>query len=244
MSHRARLPLSSRFVFARAALCVAALGLAAACDEEKPPQRYRLTFEVYSDLLPLPGAELLIRARSMGRTDAAGTLQLELPGRDGLVVPVTVRCPEGTRGPAQPIDVTLRTLNILDRASALRGLVNRVNCPPNDRSVAVLVRTGGRANVPVYFQGHEVSRTDESGLAVMTFRVRPSTPLQLAMNTAELTTLRPQNPTRQFLTPDADDVLVWEQEFHEEGPAPSARPRPRPGIIRRIPVRIGPTRMR
>ena len=227
------------------ALALALAAGASACEEEKPPQRYRLTFEVYTDLLPLPGAELLVRARSMGRTDAAGTLQLELPGRDGLVVPVTIRCPEGTRGPAQPIEVTLRTLNILDRAAAARGIVNRVNCPPVDRAVAVVVRTDRRANVPVFWQGHEVSRTDESGLAVMTFRVRPSTPIQLAMNTAELATLRPQNPTRQFLVPDSDEVLVWEQEFHEEA-APSARPRARPhvGPIRRMPVRIGPTRMR
>lgn len=232
--------------------CAAAAALAAlagaslsACEEEKPPQRYRLTFEVYTDLQPLPGAELLVRTRSMGRTDAAGTLQLELPGRDGLVVPVTVRCPEGMRGPQAPIEVTLRTLNILDRASAARGIVNRVNCPPNDRSVAVLVRTDRRANIPVLWQGREVSRTDESGLALLTFRVRPSTPLQLAMNTSEQGQLRPQNPTRQFLSPDSDDVVVWDQEFHEEA-APSARPRPRPhvGPIRRGPVRIGPVRMR
>ena len=91
-------PVFSARFFALASLLALAL-TGVACEEPKPPQRYRLTFEVYSDLLPLEGAEVSIRGRSMGRTNAAGTVQLVLPGREGLVVPVTLRCPEGTRGP-------------------------------------------------------------------------------------------------------------------------------------------------
>ncbi len=203
---------------------VTALGVAA-CASERPPDRYRITFEVYSDLLPLPGVTLSVRTRQLGATDANGAARLELTGRDGMVVPVTVRCPAGTRGPEAAVDVTLRTMQVIDQAAAARGIVQRVNCPPEDRTVAIIVRTNGKAGVPITWQGREISRTDGTGVASMTFRARPQQQIQLAFNTAtDFADLRPQSPTRQFMVPDADDVFVWNQEFDVQAP---------PRVIRR-----------
>jgi hypothetical protein len=192
-----------------------------------------VTFEVYSDLSPLSGAALSVRTRELAHTDANGQARLELTGRDGMVVPVTVRCPAGTRGPENAIDVTLRTMQVIDQAAAARGIVQRVNCPPADRTVAIIVRTNGKAGVPITWQGREVSRTDSAGVASLTFRVRPAAQIQLALNTAnEFAELRPQSPTRQFLAPDADEVFVWNQEF-ENAPTPRTRTVHRSGGIHR-----------
>lgn len=209
------------------------------CGGGRPPQRYRVTVEVYSDLNPLPGAQLSVRGVPAGTTGANGAAQLLLAGSDGTVVPVTVRCPDRTRSPLAPIDVTLRTVQVIDRAAASRGVVHRVNCPPQDRSVAVIVRTDGRAGLPVIWQGREVSRTDQSGVAHLTFRMQPSSQFQLGLATDTQPILRPQSPVHQFLVADADDVFVWDQEFHDETPV-----RVRPRAFRPMIRHIGPVRIR
>jgi hypothetical protein len=208
----------------RLALGIAVLAATACgCAGERPPNQYRVTFEVYSDLSPLPGAALSVRTHELAHTDANGQARLELTGRDGMVVPVTVRCPTGTRGPENAIDVTLRTMQVIDQAAAARGIVQRVNCPPVDRTVAIIIRTNGKAGIPITWQGREVSRTDAAGVASLTFRVRPAAQIQLALNTAnDFADLRPQSPTRQFLAPDADEVFVWNQDFETAAPT---RPR-------------------
>jgi hypothetical protein len=210
---------------ALAALTLSALVPLGACGGQPPATRYRVTFEIVSDQLPLGGVQLAVRGRTVGQTDASGTARFDIPGRDGLVVPVTVRCPPGTRGPANAIDVTLRTVQVLDRAAAERGIVQRVNCPPEDRTVAVVVRTDGRVGLPITWQGREISRTDQAGVAHMTFRMRPQQQIQLAMLTESVPTLRPQNPTRQFIVPDEDAIFAFDQEFHEEAPARPPRRR-------------------
>lgn len=206
----------------------------AGCNDQRPPPTYRVTFEVFSDRSPLAGVPILIRNRTMGHTDASGTLRFDVPGRDGQVIPVTVRCPAGTRAPTSPIEVTLHTVQVLDRAAAERGIVQRVNCPPEDRTVAIVVRTDGRVGLPVIWQGREISRTDQAGVAHMTFRARPQTQIQLALSTVGAPTLRPQNPTRQFIVPDEDTVMAFDQEFHEE----QQTRRVRRVVRRRGPIRI------
>jgi hypothetical protein len=111
----------------------------------------------------------------------------------------------------------LRALQVLDRSAAARGVVQSVSCPPEDRTVAVIVRTDGRVGLPIQWQGREVTRTDAAGVAAMTFRMRPASQLQLAMITDTQPALRPQNPPQQWMVPDNDEVFVWDQSFHEEG---------------------------
>lgn len=203
---------------------VALAAIASGCAGERPPDHYRVTFEVFSDLAPLPGASISVQRRVVTNTDARGQGRLELTGHDGMVVPVTVQCPNGTRGPEAPIDVTLRTMQVIDQASAARGIVQRVNCPPADRTVAIVVRTNGKAGIPITWQGLEVSRTDATGVANLTFRVRPAQQIQLALNTGgSFADLRPQSPTRQFLAPDADEVFVWSQDFELARPTRPVR---------------------
>ena len=213
---RERSALSAAVVFAGA-------GLLASCATERAVTQYRVTFEVYSDLNVLPGAQLMVRGRPAAVTDAAGTARLAMQGQDGVMVPVTVRCPAGTRSPQQPVEVTLRTLQVFDRAAAARGIVHRVNCPPDDRTLAVIVRTNGRAGLPLMWQGREVSRTDENGMAHVVFHAHPTQQIQLALATDASPLLRPTSPTHQFMVPDADDVQMWPVDFQDAAPAAAPR---------------------
>lgn len=205
---------------------IAAASLAASCKEGPDLKRYLVTFEVRVDRAPLAGARLLVRGRPLAQTNAEGLAQLALPGTDGTTHQVTVQCPAGTRSPALPVTVTLRTLELADRAAARRGIVQTVQCPPEERTLGVVVRTPGQTNIPVFWQGREIGRTDPGGVAHLTFRVRPQTPVQLELNTSENTQLHPENPHQTFLVADADDLQVWNQEF-------IATPPPRVRAVRR-----------
>ncbi|MBL8680365.1 MAG: hypothetical protein JNK05_14405 [Myxococcales bacterium] len=211
----------------------AALLLAGAggCDKPNAQKRYRVTFEVRVDRAPAVGARLFIRDRPVKQTDEQGQAQLLLPGEDGTAYQVRVACPPGTEGPTAPITVTLRTLELADRAAAQRGIVQTVQCRPLERTLGVVVRTEGQSNIPVFWQNREIGRTDQGGVAHLTFRVRPQTPVQLELRTAENPQLRPENPRQTFTVAENDDVQVWDQTFQEE----QGRRPPRVRSTRRAP---------
>jgi hypothetical protein len=217
---------------------VLALASAAGCKQEQEQKRYRVTFEVRVDRAPAVGARLVIGGQPVKQTDAQGVAQLLLPGNDGTQFQVTVQCPPGTTGPAAPIPVTLRTLELADQAAAQRGIVQSVQCTPVERTLGVVVRTEGQANLPIFWQNREVGRTDQSGVAHLTFRVRPQSPVQLELHTAEQPTLRPENPRQTFAITEGDDIQVWDQSFQVEAPRRTVRrsapSRPRGPTILRI----------
>lgn len=207
----------NRFALGAGMLVLASLS-AQGCDKEPEQKRYRVTFEVRVDRAPAVGARLVIGGRPVKQTDAQGVAQLLLPGNDGTQFQVTVQCPPGTTGPANPIQVTLRTLELADQAAAQRGIVQSVQCTPNERTLGVVVRTDGQSNIPIFWQNREVGRTDQGGVAHLTFRVRPQTPVQLELRTTEFPNLRPENPRQTFQVADADDIQSWDQSFQVEAP--------------------------
>jgi hypothetical protein len=193
-----------------------------------------------TDQRPMPGAQILIRDRPQGTTDAQGSFRMRMAGSEGAVVEVTVRCPEGFQSPAEAVRVPLRSAVALDRNT--QGIETTVQCPPDQRIAAVIVRTPNRANLPVMYQGREVTRTDLQGVAHMIFKVRPRDVLAFRIDTSAQPLLRPASPTFTIATRDHDDVYVSTLNF-EEAPAP--RPPRRPSapsvpIIRRIPPSRNP----
>lgn len=227
-----------KFALEAGMLVLASLA-ATGCGKDPEQKRYRVTFEVRIDRAPAVGARLVIGGRPVKQTDAQGVAQLLLPGNDGTQFQVTVQCPPGTTGPTAPIPVTLRTLELADQAAAQRGIVQSVQCTPNERTLGVVVRTEGQSNVPIFWQNREVGRTDQGGVAHLTFRVRPQTPVQLELRTAELPNLRPENPRQTFVVADADDIQSWDQSFQIEAPTrrPTRRVRTSSAPVNRI-VRI------
>jgi hypothetical protein len=217
-----------------------AVFLAGGCSSQQAPTLFSITLRVMTDQRPMPGAQILIRDRPQGTTDAQGSFRMRMAGSEGAVVEVTVRCPEGFQSPAEAVRVPLRSAVALDRNT--QGIETTVQCPPDQRIAAVIVRTPNRANLPVMYQGREVTRTDLQGVAHMIFKVRPRDVLAFRIDTSAQPLLRPASPTFTIATRDHDDVYVSTLNF-EEAPAP--RPPRRPSapsvpIIRRIPPSRNP----
>jgi hypothetical protein len=200
----------------RGMTALALLASVASCKQQPEVKRYRVTFEVRVDRAPAVGARLVINGRPVKNTDEQGNAQLLLPGEDGTTYQVNVLCPPGTTRPDTPVNVTLRTLELADQAAAQRGIVQTVQCTPIERTLGVVVRTDGQSNVPIFWQNREIGRTDQGGVAHLTFRVRPQTPVQLELRTTELPQLRPENPRQSFMIAENDDVQVWDQTFQVE----------------------------
>ncbi len=185
----------------------------------------------------MPGARVLLQNNLQGTTDAQGAFRMRMAGIEGAVVALKIECPTGFTSPADPINVTLRSAVTIDRNARATGIETTVQCPPDQRIAAVIVRTPNRANLPVFYQGREITRTDLQGVAHMIFKVRPNEALTLRLDTTAQPLLRPANPTFTINTRASDDVYVSTLNFEEAAPPrvihrPSG---PAVPVIRRIP---------
>lgn len=229
---------------ARAALAAALSALAsaatlAACGGAPAPTVYVLNLRVTSDGHAMPGAKVLLGQRELGATDAQGMFTLRTTGQEGASMDFTVQCPRGFTSPTEPVRVPLRSSVTLDGGTRSAGIETSVPCPPAQRVAAVVVRTPGRANLPILYQGREITRTDLQGVAHMIFRVNVNDILQLQVNTSEQPLLRPVSPLVRITTQNRDDVYVATVNLDQ-----MAAPRPvvhRPPAIQR-PIRIPPRR--
>ncbi len=226
-----------RSAYARARAVALSLAAAVGCASQRPPTLFPVTLRVVSDTRPMSGARVLIRDREQGATDAQGSFRMRMTGTEGAVVELTVRCPDGFISPAEPVRVTLRSATALGASTANTGIETTVQCPPDQRIAAVIVRAPNRPNIPIIYQGRELTRTDLQGVAHMMFKVRPRDVLMFRLDTSAQPNLRPASPTFTVATRDTDDVYVSTLNF-EEAAAPRVVRRPaRPAgpVIRRIP---------
>lgn len=224
-------PVARRALVAAAALTAAVAG----CGNSRPPTMFPINLRVMNGEHPMPGARVVISNHELGATDANGRFQMQTTGSEGLRVDVTIVCPAGFVSPAQPLPVTLRSALALDRAQRNAGVETTVQCPPTQRIAAVVIRTPNRANLPIEYEGHEITRTDAQGVAHMIFRVDAAQPIALRINTTQQPQLRPASPPVTINTRDADDVYVKTVEFDEEV---VRRPTVHHGPVRTGPVRI------
>ncbi|MFO0604000.1 MAG: hypothetical protein U0324_12540 [Polyangiales bacterium] len=222
---------------ASAALAAAAALAVGGCSSQQAPTLFSVTLRVMTDQRPMPGAQVVIRDRPQGTTDAQGSFRMRMAGTEGAVVEVTVRCPEGFQSPAEAVRVPLRSAVSLDRNAQATGIETTIQCPPDQRVAAVIVRTPNRANLPVVFQGREVTRTDLQGVAHMIFKVHPRDVLAFRIDTSSQPQLRPASPTFTVATRDGDDVYVSTLNFEEAAaPRQVRRPaRPSAPVLQRIP---------
>lgn len=187
---------------------------AAACEDERPPPTFRVTFTARSDDDPLAGVQVIADGQPLGETGPDGTLRTDLTGREGQSVAVNAQCPEGHRAPEPLPLLTLRSFRGLDPAAAERGIEMTISCPPAERTAAVVIRTGDEGgDLPVLMGGREVTRTDESGVAHLVMQLRPHSTFRLQIDTSDRENLRPQNPGATFTVPDADEIFLYDQPF-------------------------------
>ena len=221
----------------------AASALLGACSEAPPaPVAYPFTFTVTTDRQPLEGATVTLNETTLGTTNAEGVLHSNLTGPEGAQVSLNAICPEGYRSPERPQLQNLRRVVSLDPATQERGIQMSFDCPPEHRAAVVIVRTHDRAGLPVYVDGREVTRTDDSGVAHIHMpQMAPQTGFEVRIASASINDrLRPVNPSRTYTVPDHNEVFVFDQPFEEEAP-PRRRRRVRrrePAPVR-LPIRIG-----
>lgn len=210
-----------------AALAVAAL----ACGSNAPSQQeYRTVVRATVDERdPLQGVQIEIRGRAVGATDAAGELTLTLRGSDGLRVPISATCPMGYRLQTPPRALILRRVLELDPEGGTAPLRIAVSCAPTRRRAVLLVRAGTTGGLPITIDERPAGATTATGVAHLLLSAPPGKRIEVRLDTSSRADLRPQNPSRVFVFPDASDVFVFDQVF-EAGPtrnADVAEPRPR-----------------
>lgn len=211
----------------------------ASCGSAQSPTVYALNLRVTSDGHPMPGAKILLGTRELGSTDSHGMFSLRTTGQEGSSVDFTVQCPRGFTSPSEPVRVPLRSSVTLDGGLRTAGIETSVPCPPSQRIAAVVVRIPNRANLPILYQGREITRTDPQGIAHMIFRVNVGEMLQLQVSTAEQPLLRPVSPLLRIATQNRDDVYVSTMNL-EQMAAPRATVHRAPVVHR--PIRIVPRR--
>lgn len=220
------------------------LGGSLGCSEPPPePVAYPFTFTATSDGQPLEGVSVTLNEGTLGTTNGEGILRSNLTGPEGAPVSLNAICPEGHRSPDQAQVHTLRRVVSLDPATQAQGIQVSFDCPPEHREAVVIVRTHDQTGLPIYVDGREVARTDESGVAhVHMPQMAPRTGFQVRIATAAINErLRPREPSQTYTVPDHDEVFVFDQRFEEEAPPRRRRRRrrrrPEPEV--RLPIRIG-----
>ena len=63
-----------------------ALALAGGCGSQQAPTLFPVTLRVVTDQRPMPGAQIVIRDRPQGTTDAQGSFRMRMTGAEGAVV--------------------------------------------------------------------------------------------------------------------------------------------------------------
>ncbi|HKO47733.1 MAG TPA: hypothetical protein VJV79_08415 [Polyangiaceae bacterium] len=178
------------------------------------------------NLASVPGVELLLGKQRLGSTDEFGNASLSLSGSEGDSVALRVKCPDRYASPEQPLVIGLRHLG--DGSTKARF---EVECYSLVHQVVVGIRADNGARLPILRLKSLVGQTDDRGVAHVLLQAAVNEPIALTLDTSKNSNLLPQNPTLDFVTRDADELVFVSQKFTIK-PAPP-RPRAAPRAIPR-----------
>lgn len=208
-----------------------------ACDPPPPALLdHEVLFVARSDVGdPVPGVRLFHPGAEIGQTGANGQLASRFRAPDGAQLTVHVRCPEGYVDPVEDVRIVLRELSAV---AARTGSGRRVfiQCR-RTRVVAAIVVRAGFADLPVLFEGEEVTRTGPSGVAHVSAAVPPHDTFSLTVDTSSAERLRPMNPAATFTMSGEDSTFVFDSGLEK-----LPEPRKPPKRVRRKPKPQGPPR--
>lgn len=206
---------------------VAACGVMS-CQQPVPTPPFQIYMKVDSDKgRPLPTATISLGDKMIGTTDHEGRALLTIPGAEGMVVNVNVKCPDGFQSPTGSTPVRLTRLIEKGKVPEFH-----VECPPTVRKVIVAVRADNGAHLPVKYLGNPVTKTDEAGAAHFALAVPPRGTIQVSLDTSG-TELKPPSPSIVFAVEEKDEVFVFNQRFELPKPKAAAPP-PKVQIAKRL----------
>ena len=195
--------------------------IASGCKEPEPlagSTPFQIFVRVESDPgLKVAGATVTRGGKLLGTTGPDGRAMLTLSGVEGETMDVTVKCPETLASPVRP--PTVKLARFADKTKVPEF---SVSCPPLVRRVVIAVRAENGPNLPVVYLNRPVTRTDPSGAAHFVLEVAPGAQFQVTLDTSESTRLRPVSPSRPFIAPPRDEILVFDQKFEIDRQRPGA----------------------
>ncbi|MFZ5896393.1 MAG: hypothetical protein ACOY0T_35390 [Myxococcota bacterium] len=184
---------------------------------------------------PLSGVTARVGSRVLGKTNEHGAATFVLNGRDGQRVNVDLECPPNHRPPPSALEVRL-----FHYATSATPEVTAI-CEQERVAAAVVVRTLGAHDVPLYARGERVGASDSQGIAHVLLQGAPGENVDLSFDTSELPDLRPSNPSVRITFGNHDDVLLAEQRFEAR---PKARVKTGGAPRKAAPIAQGPVRIR
>jgi hypothetical protein len=219
-------------VSGRLLLLVGALAAAAGCLEDDTPFPLVIT-AVTDDGAPVPDLTVTV-AGVTGKSGPDGKLRLQVAGKEGARIPVSVTTPAGYRLAAPADAIVLRRLTEID-GNGRRPLPveHTLRFAPLTRRYAILVRTGV-AGLPVEIFGAQKSVTNDKGVAAFLYDGTPGDELQVKLVTAERPELRPQSPSQSFLLAPRSEAYLVKEHFTVV---------PLKKEHKHKPVHVGPTRL-
>lgn len=192
-----------------------------ACRSERKPQAFPLTISAQTDEgEPLPGVEMILLGRSLGKTNPEGKLRGVLRGFEGDSREFEVKCPTGFQSPKQPAAIQLRTVQ---GGASAEGSELSVVCGADKRVAALVVRANGFADLPVLVHGREVGRTDATGTAHVLLKSTPGQDMRVLLDTRAYPYVVPANPHKDVRIPNRDDVILFSAELKENRPEPKRK---------------------
>ena len=186
---------------------VALLGFATACTASSPVTKGLVVEVRVTDYAgaAVGGAALFAGSNQVALTTADGIATLEMRGREGDLVALEVRCPDGYESPieklvVQSLDVDGSTPSHLTRCRKIR------------HRLVIAVRAEGGPNLPVLRLGRVVGTTDASGAASLLFDLDLEERVELTLSTESLANegVTPKNPVVVFDLHDENDVKLFD----------------------------------
>ncbi len=176
---------------------------------------------------PLAGAAIEIDGAVVGVTGGDGLLETALSGPDGRRVDVVLSCPEGLipAGDSRR-EITVRRMRpvaaVDDRLATVETCFA---CAPAMREHLLVVRTDGRAGLPVLVNGEAAATTGPSGAAHVVVSRPPGEEIEVVLDTATNENLRPRSPSRRLRLPEEPRLILFDQRFDERKPKVAPRRR-------------------
>jgi len=196
---------------ARGSAAISLVTLAISACEQPPPPPITITVRARTETgAHVANADVFAGSMLVAHTDRDGLARLDIRGAEGDTFYVRVDCPAGYRSPNEPLAV--RRLGIAASTSLPEYAVV---CHEMRHTMVVAVRAEAGPDLPVFYLGKEVARTDRSGAAHVTVAMDVHERIELMIGTAgkDNEKIHPQNPVSVFEMPDHDDIQLFPVTF-------------------------------
>jgi hypothetical protein len=165
---------------------------------------------------PVQNAEIYMN-RVKNLTDISGSLSFALKGKEGAVIPVSIKCPSGysIMDQHEKLFFIKKLVPIEGSKDKILQDVIKFRCMSETKSHVLVVRTNEIKGLPVLVTGKKVAETDNSGVAQVAIKGPPGEEVEIVIDTSARSDLKPQMPSRQLQLPVQSRFIVFDQSFYK-----------------------------